>query len=111
VLCHAVRHSAELTYQQQLAELQQRYSAQFIFVPFVSRETVTSALSGRIPAAIADGRLEAHTGLKLIPETAQTMICGNPDMVADTMEILKTRGLQKNLRRTPGQITVERYWD
>jgi ferredoxin--NADP+ reductase len=39
------------------------------------------------------------------------MICGNPEMVVATAEILKSRGLQKNLRRKPGQITVERYWD
>ncbi len=111
VLCHAVRHAVELTYGQQIQDLQQRHPRQFIFVPFVSREFVTSALSGRIPAAIADGRLEARAGLKLEAATAQTMICGNPEMVTDTAEILKSRGLQKNLRRKPGQITVERYWD
>jgi ferredoxin--NADP+ reductase len=68
-------------------------------------------MSGRIPVAIANGQLEARAGLKLEAATAQTMICGNPQMVMDTAEILKSRGLQKNLRRKPGQITVERYWD
>jgi ferredoxin--NADP+ reductase len=111
VLCHAVRHVSELAYQQQIEALQRRYRSQFIFVPFVSREPVPHALSGRIPAAIANGQLEARTGLKLEAASAQTMICGNPEMVADTAEILKSRGLQKNLRRKPGQITVERYWD
>jgi ferredoxin--NADP+ reductase len=111
VLCHAVRHSVELTYSRQIIDLQQRYPRQFIFIPFVSRETVPFALDGRIPAAIADGRLEASAGLKLEAATAQTMICGNPEMVTHTAEILKSRGLQKNLRRNPGQITVERYWD
>jgi ferredoxin/flavodoxin---NADP+ reductase len=111
VLCHAVRHAAELTYGRQIRNLQQRYPRQFIFIPFVSREAAPHAMSGRIPAAIADGRLEARAGFKLDAATAQTMICGNPEMVADTMELLKSRGLQKNLRRKPGQITVERYWD
>jgi ferredoxin/flavodoxin---NADP+ reductase len=111
VLCHAVRHAAELAYRQQIEALQQRYPHQFIFVPFVSRESVPFALGGRIPAAIASGQLEARTGLKLEAATSQAMICGNPEMVNDTAEILKSRGLQKNLRRKPGQITVERYWD
>lgn len=111
VLCHAVRHTVELTYGRQIKNLQQRYPSQFIFVPFVSRETVPFAMGGRIPAAIASGQLEARVGLKLEAVTAQTMICGNPEMVTDTAEILKSRGLQKNLRRKPGQITVERYWD
>jgi ferredoxin/flavodoxin---NADP+ reductase len=111
VLCHAVRHAVELTYAEQIRNLQQRYPRQFMFIPFVSRESVPLALSGRIPAAIANGQLEARTGLKLEAATSQTMICGNPEMVTDTAEILKSRGLQKNLRRKPGQITVERYWD
>jgi ferredoxin/flavodoxin---NADP+ reductase len=111
VLCHAVRHASELAYGRQIEVLQQRYRSQFIFVPFVSREPVPHALGGRIPAAIANGQLEAHTGLKLEATNSQTMICGNPEMVIDTAEILKSRGLQKNLRRKPGQITVERYWD
>ncbi|HEX5055834.1 MAG TPA: ferredoxin--NADP reductase [Gammaproteobacteria bacterium] len=111
VLCHAVRHAVELTYSQQIRELQRRHASQLIFIPFTSREHVPSAMSGRIPAAIANGQLEARAELKLEAATAQTMICGNPEMVMDTVEILKSRGLQKNLRRKPGQITVERYWD
>jgi ferredoxin--NADP+ reductase len=111
VLCHAVRHVAELTYAGQIGELQNRYGPRFIFIPFVSREPAPHAMDGRIPAAIADGRLEARAGLTLEAATAQTMICGNPEMVLDTADILKSRGLRKNLRRIPGQITVERYWD
>lgn len=111
VLCHAVRQAVELTYGRHIENLKRRYGRQFVFIPFVSREAAPHAMSGRIPAAIADGRLEARAGLKLEAASAQTMICGNPEMVADTTEILKSRGLQKNLRRKPGQITVERYWD
>ena len=31
-------------------------------------------------------------------------------MVHDTVEVLQARGLQKNRRREPGQITTEQYW-
>jgi ferredoxin--NADP+ reductase len=38
------------------------------------------------------------------------MICGNPGMVHDTVEVLQARGLKKNRRREPGHITTEQYW-
>jgi len=37
-------------------------------------------------------------------------LCGNPDMVKDSVEILKSRDFIKNRRRTPGHITIENYW-
>ena len=59
---------------------------------------------------IADGSLEARTGIALNAETAHCMICGNPQMVADTQEVLKARGLKKHRRKEAGQITTEAYW-
>jgi len=41
---------------------------------------------------------------------SQVMLCGNPDMLKDTTAALLERGLRKNRRRTPGQITVESFW-
>ena len=38
------------------------------------------------------------------------MLCGNPQMVRDCQQVLQARGLQKNLRRAPGQISQENYW-
>jgi ferredoxin--NADP+ reductase len=63
-----------------------------------------------VPQAIADGRLEAAAGVLLSAADSQVMICGNPAMVADTVEALKARGMKKHRRRDPGQITVENYW-
>ena len=68
------------------------------------------ALHGRIPAALEEGRLEAEAGVVLSAQTSQVMICGNPEMVADTNAALMRRGLKKNRRREPGHITVENYW-
>jgi ferredoxin--NADP+ reductase len=111
VLCHAVRNLQELTYRDKIDEFSRQHADRFIYVPFVSRESTDVGFQGRIPPAIADGRLERLTGITLAPESSQVMICGNPAMVADTMAVLKSRGFEKNLRRKPGQITVERYWD
>lgn len=110
VLVHAVRQAVELSYSEQIARLLALHPDQLSFVPFVSRETHPGALSGRVPAAIEDGRLEAAAGVAIAAESSQLMLCGNPAMVAATIEVLEARGMKKHRRRDPGQITVENYW-
>lgn len=110
ILVHAVRLQAELTHQETIQHLLEIHSDQLKYVPFVSREPSDIALAGRIPAAIADGRLEQKSGIILSPETSQLMICGNPHMVKDTTEVLLAKNFKKNLRKDPGHITIENYW-
>jgi len=110
VLVQAVRYADELTYGETISELSQLYGEQFHFIPFVSRSTTTCALHMHIPNAIVDGQLEAHAGIALTPENSQVMLCGNPNMVRDTTEVLLARGLKKNKRQDQGHITVENYW-
>ena len=110
VLVHAVRYAADLSYQAEINALKEQYPDQLIVQPFVSREPAMLSLPGRIPLAIADGLLERHVGLTLSAEQSQVMLCGNPEMVRDTKAALEQKGLAKNLRRAPGQITMEHYW-
>jgi len=109
VLIHAVRSAAELTYPRVIDGFRD-FGRQFQFVPFVSRESHPGALPGRVTTAIENGSLERRVDLPLSADAAQVMLCGNPDMVRDTTELLKARGLRKNRRRTPGHITTEHYW-
>jgi ferredoxin/flavodoxin---NADP+ reductase len=110
VLVHAVRTAAELTYIDRIQALLAGHGGQLQYIPFVSRETVATALPGRVTAAIENGLLERETGLPLTAERSQVMICGNPGMVRDTQATLEARGLKKHRRREPGQITTEQYW-
>lgn len=110
VLAHAARFVNELSYREVIEAIRAAHPQQFQYIPFVSREKTDFALAGRIPDAIRDGRLEARAGFQLTPASAQTMLCGNPDMVRDTITVLEERGLKKNRRREPGHITVEAYW-
>ena len=105
VLVHAVRHARELVYREEIGQLKN-----LKYLTFVSRETAPGSLAGRIPAAIADGRLEAAAGLRLAAESSQVMLCGNPDMLKDTTAALVSRGMRKHRRRSPGQISVESFW-
>jgi len=110
VLVHAVRHPDELTYRDSIERLLDERGERMRVVSFLSREERSGTLHGRIPAAIEDGRLEATAGVALSVKTSQVMICGNPEMVTDTTEALKRRGMKKHRRRDPGHITVENYW-
>jgi ferredoxin/flavodoxin---NADP+ reductase len=110
VLVHAVRHAEELTYREEIAGIAKARGGAFQFVPMVSRQQHPGALSGRIPLAIEDGRLEARVGIALSPENSHAMLCGNPAMVEDTQKVLLARGMKRHRRREPGHVTVETYW-
>lgn len=104
VLVHAVRHARELVYQEDIRRMKN-----LKYITFVSREAAEGSLAGRIPAALADGRLEAAAGLPL-GQGSQVMLCGNPQMLKDASAALLARGLRKHRRRSPGQISVESFW-
>lgn len=110
VLVHAVRHANELAYREMLERLEKEKPGRFRYVTFVSRESRPGSLQGRIPAAVRDGRLEAAAGLTLGPDSAQVLLCGNPDMLKDTTATLIERGMRKHRRRAPGHISVESFW-
>jgi ferredoxin--NADP+ reductase len=107
VLVHAVRFSKELVYQDLLQKIAR---PGFKYVTFVSREPHAAALTGRIPAAIRDGRLEAAAGVALDAASSHVMLCGNPQMLKDATAALTGRGMRKHRRRNPGHITVESFW-
>ena len=110
VLVHGVRQVDDLAYKDAIAEFKGRDPDRFTMVPFVTREKAIFAMQGHIQDAITDGSLEQRVGLKLSPEQSQVMICGNPSMIKGTKEVLSGMGLNKNLRRKPGHVTTEHYW-
>ena len=110
VLVHAVRRAEELSYRHTIASVADKHRQKFSYVPFVSRERVDYALAGRIPAALADHRLEERVNLAIDAKQSHVMLCGNPAMVEDATAVLKARGLAKHKRREPGQISTETYW-
>jgi ferredoxin/flavodoxin---NADP+ reductase len=105
VLVHAVRTARELVYREVIQKL-----PGLKYVTFVSRESHAGSLPGRIPAAIADGRLEKAAGVALDPASSHVMLCGNPQMLKDAQAALMARGMRKHRRRNPGHITVESFW-
>lgn len=110
VLVHAVRYARDLSYLSLMNQLKQRYTKLKILT-IVSREQHSQSLQGRIPELLLNGKLEEAVGLSINKTQSHVMLCGNPQMVADTRKLLKeTRDMDKHLRRKPGHITSENYW-
>ena len=114
-LVYSVREAKELAYLDLIAGLEQRdylaeYAGKLQFIPVVTREQHPGALNGRITTLIENGELERAAGLALMPEHSRVMLCGNPQMIDDTRQVLKQRDLQLSLSRRPGQVAVENYW-
>ncbi|MEC4727251.1 ferredoxin--NADP reductase [Shewanella sp. D64] len=110
VLVYGVREAKDLAYKDKLQQLEKQYPNQFKLLFSVTRESYPHALESRISTALASGEIEQRLGLKISAENAQVLLCGNPEMIKDANNILLEKGLSKNLRRAPGQITIEKYW-
>ena len=115
VLAYSVRTQSELAYLEKIHALQENFGAlvenpaRLKFIPIVTREHVENCLNQRLPVLIGSGELEQSANLTFNPSTSHVMLCGNPDMVEDTKEALKAKGLTMN-RRGVGNIAVENYW-
>ena len=115
VLAYSARSTEELAYIDKIESLQEDFGslvdnpAKLIFIPIVTREAVEGALTERLPKLLLDGALQERAGIALDVDSTHVMLCGNPDMVEDTKETLKSLGLVMN-RRGEGNIAVENYW-
>ncbi|MFW1761314.1 ferredoxin--NADP reductase [Acinetobacter calcoaceticus] len=110
-LVYSVRTAAELAYVNRIQEIAETFGeghVGFKFISIITRDP-SAQLHNRLPVLIENGELEKVAGIELSPATSHVMLCGNPEMVDDTKEALKRRGLTMN-RRGEGNIAVENYW-
>lgn len=110
-LVYSVRTASELAYVERIQEIAESFGeghTGFKFIPIITRDP-NVALHDRLPVLIENGELETYAGLNFNVESSHIMLCGNPQMVEDTKEALKARGLIMN-RRGEGNIAVENYW-
>ncbi len=110
VLVHAVRQQDELIYPQRIQQAVLQLAGKLRYVPIVSRQEVPHVLQGRIPQLLQTQQLSDKAFVPLHPEHSFFYLCGNPEMVRDTMETLKQLGYRKHLRREAGHFSHENYW-
>lgn len=109
IFIHGVRKKNELTYQNQISKFSNNYLDKFIYIKSVTREKINNCLNIRIPDGIKNGIFESIAETE-ISKNSQFMICGNPDMIKDTIINLNLKDIEINRRSKPGNITIEKYW-
>ena len=109
VLVYSVRYENDMLFKSRIDNIKLLNPERFCFVPIITREKIDKALHTRITTAIDNGEFEDYMKTK-IDTSCQFMLCGNPQMVQDLSDLLKTKGLERNRRSKPGNITIEKYW-
>jgi ferredoxin--NADP+ reductase len=115
VLIHGVRYVSELAYadfiEKELPNNEffgEEVRNKLIYYPTVTREPFRN--QGRLTDLINSGKLFEDIGLPpLNPASDRAMICGSPQMLADTEALLDNRGFNVSLRiGEPGDYVIER---
>lgn len=110
ILVYGARYDDDIAYKKLIATWTKQYPNRFHFVPIVSREDIADRLHGRIPTLLRTSIIQQQVGLDIHADHSQVMLCGNPAMIEEATQTLIELGLSKHLRRSPGQISLERYW-
>ncbi|MFK7929467.1 MAG: ferredoxin--NADP reductase [Myxococcota bacterium] len=111
ILVYGARTKAQHAYAQEFDALAQANAGRFQWIGLTSQEQATaSTLHGRMTTRLIDGQLEARAKRPIDPRHSQVMLCGNPSMISEMLDGLERRGLSRNSRRHPGQVTIEKYW-
>ena len=115
VLAHSVREAKELAYRELIEsfrahDIYKEHAHKLIYVPIVTRESIPGMPHQRLTTLITSGQLESCARLSLDLDKSRIMLCGNPQMVDDTRQVLKAKGFRTARQTTPGQIAVENYW-
>lgn len=110
ILVYGARYERDLAYTPLIKTLTKQNTGKFHFVPIVSRESKAGRLQGHIPALLKSSCIQQQVGLDIHTDHSQVMLCGNPAMIEDALQTLSEMGLTKHLRRSSGQISLERYW-
>ncbi|CAM3751199.1 ferredoxin--NADP reductase [Vibrio aquimaris] len=110
VLVHGVRREKDLVYRYLIDQLLEQYQGRLLYLPIVSREESSFALSGRIPQLLQANQIQDIAKVQLTKESSFAMLCGNPEMIKETTQTLQSFGLEKYRRATGGNVIFERYW-
>lgn len=117
ILVHGVRHAQELTYQDTLRTLADKAAAKGAKATLTCIHSVTreehapeGCLSGRITTLLDSGALEKAAGTPITTDASRLMICGNPEMITHTRDLLKNKGFTPLRRDGSGQFVSENYW-
>lgn len=114
ILSHTVRVSGELAYENHIRHelpkhefLGEMLDGKLRYYPAVTREEY--AVTDRITSLIRNGQIFRDLNIdELDPEHDRVMICGSPEMLADTEKLLEERGFEEGNMNRQGSYVVEK---
>ncbi len=110
ILVYGVREKNDLAFLEEIQTFTKKSKQNFTAIFCTSREDTNSTAYGRIQNVFKSGELEEIASLTITKERSHVMLCGNSGMIKEMLELLSARGLKKNRRSEPGNITLEKYW-
>lgn len=114
ILVHGCRQVAELAYGETITQelpddelIGDLVRDQLVYYPTVTREPFRNR--GRITDLLSSGKLAADTGLTpLSLADDRVMLCGSPEMIAETRTMLVERGFREGNTGEPGHFVIEK---
>lgn len=114
ILTHTVRERGELAYKEFIETLLpeneflgEDVKAKLKYYPAVTREEFP--VQERITDLIKSGRIFRDLNIDALdPEHDRVMICGSPEMLADTEKLLEERGFEEGNMNRQGSYVVEK---
>lgn len=114
VLTHTVRIKGELAYHNYILSdlpnnefLGEYVKEKLVYYPTVTREEFP--VRDRITTLIENEKLFSDINLPVMdPEHDRAMICGSPEMLAETKSILEKRGFVEGNGSSPGSFVIEK---
>ena len=112
-IIHGARHSWDLGYRSELTSLESAYP-NLAYLPIVSRPGQESSpwtgQTGYCQDVWTRRLIERHWGFAPTFENSHVFLCGNPDMIQNTLELLAEEGFREHTKKSPGQVHLEKYW-
>ncbi len=114
VLLHGVREVKELAYGDFIEKelpadelLGEMVAPKLVYYPTVTREPFRN--QGRVTDLIRSGKLFTDLGLPAFtPEHDRIMLCGSPEMLAETKGLLEGMGFEEGANSRPGHYVIEK---
>ena len=114
VLVHGCREVSELAYDHVITDelpnnefFGEQVKSKLVYYPTVTREAFRH--QGRVTTLMDTGKLPTDIGLPPLDiERDRVMICGSPEMLKDTRELLLKRGYHEGHMESPGHFVIER---
>ncbi len=112
IVVQGARHSCDLGYRAELESLA-RLRPNLTYIPSITRPEQDPHFrgpTGRVQTLLDRGIVEELAGISLDPRVMDVFLCGNPDMIKETQELLQRRGYQPDQGKQSGTVHVEEYW-